>query len=292
MLKVPFNFCGLPKEYSDYSKAAIVILQVPFDKTSTWGKGADKGPRAIIDASRNLELYDIETGSEVCEKGIATLKPISAATVEKLVDATYKRVRELLADKKFVVTLGGEHSVSIGPIKAHAEAFRDISILHLDAHGDRRDFYMGSKYNHACVIARVREFTENIVSVGIRSMDSSELKLVERDKIFYAHEIYNSEDWIPNVVEKLTDNVYITIDLDVFDPSIMPSTGTPEPGGLGWYQVDHLLKAVTERRNVLGFDIVELAPVKTDRAPDFLAAKLVYKLLSYKFAPHANHPRL
>lgn len=281
--KFPHNFGDLPQEYSNYKDSNIVILPVPFDKTSTWIKGSDKGPRAIIEASKNLEFYDIETKSEVYKKGIFTEKEIITNSSREMINRTYRRVKGLLNDKKFIVILGGEHTVSIGAIKAHAEFFKNINILHLDAHADMRDSYEGSKYNHACVMSRVKEITENIVSVGIRSMDSSELKNINKRRTFYASEICQgykiSKNWINRVVRKLYKNVYITIDLDVFDPSIMPSVSTPEPGGLDWYQVTSLLRSVSENKNIVGFDVVELCPSE-NKAPDFLAAKLVYRLLS------------
>ncbi|MFH1221462.1 MAG: agmatinase [Candidatus Micrarchaeota archaeon] len=280
--KVPFNFGGLPKEYASYGKAKIVVLPLPFDKTSTWGKGADKGPKAIIEASRNMELYDIETATEVYEQGIFTDKPLNAATAEKLAAVSHAKVKSLLADDKFVVCLGGEHSISAGPLKAHVERYPDMSVLHLDAHSDRRDSYLGSKYNHACIMARAQDMCKTCVSVGIRSMDSTELQRARRDRIFYAHEL--TADWIPRVVASLTKDVYITIDLDVFDPGVMPSTGTPEPGGLSWQQVNSLMNAVSKSKNIVGLDVVELAPGKFNKAPDFLAAKLIYRILSQKFS--------
>ena len=283
--KIPHNFGGLPAEYSGYKNSEIVILPVPFDKTSTWIKGADKGPQAIIEASKNMELYDIETDSEIYKRGIFTDKEITANIPERMIEKTYNRVRDLLNDKKFTVVLGGEHSVSLGTIKAHYECFKNISVLHLDAHSDTRDSYEGTKYSHACVIARVKEMTKDIVSVGIRSMDSSELENVDEQRIFYASDIYGSKDWIKHVVRKLSKNVYITIDLDVFDSSIMPSTGTPEPGGLDWYNVINLLKGVSENKKIVGFDVVELCPAR-NKAPEFLAAKLVYKLLSIVKSPY------
>lgn len=280
---VPNNFCGLPEKFTDYNKSKIVILPVPFDKTTTWLKGSDKGPRAIIEASKNMELYDIETASEVYKKGIFTEKAIIAKDSNAMVKKVYRKVKGLLEDGKFVVTLGGEHSISAGPIKAHSEFFDDMSILHLDAHSDRRDIYEENKYSHACIIARAREITDKIISIGIRSMDSCELKSVDNDKMFYASEIAKSKNWIKKAVSKLSKNVYVTIDLDVFDPGIMPSTGTPEPGGLGLYQVIDLLEMVSNTKNIVGADIVELCPSQ-NKAPDFLAAKLIYKLLSYKFS--------
>ena len=281
------SFCGLPKNNIAYAQAAAVILPIPFDKTSTWLKGADKGPAAIIEASKYLEFYDIETDSEVYKKGIFTADPIRASSSSVLLRKTEAAVSGYLRDNKLVVSLGGDHSISIGVIKAHAKHYRNLSVLHLDAHADSRDSYEGTPYNHACVIARAREFTKTIVSVGIRSMDAPERANVDRKRMFFAHDIHDSDNWINKAVSQLTDNVYITIDLDVFDPGIMPSTGTPEPGGLGWYQVMKLLAAVSRSKQIVGFDVVELCPSR-NKAPDFLAAKLIYTLLSYI---HANGPR-
>jgi agmatinase len=283
----PMSFCGLPSSATAYERASTIILPIPFDKTSTWLKGADKGPAAIIEASRYLELYDIETDSEVYKKGIFTANPIHAVSSSVLLRRTDTTVCRYLKDNKLIVTLGGDHSVSIGVIKSYAEHYRNLSILHLDAHADSRDSYEGTPYNHACVMARAREFTKNIVSVGIRSMDFSERACIDKKKMFFAHVIHDSDKWINDAVRLLNDCVYITIDLDVFDPGIMPSTGTPEPGGLGWYQIMKLLASVSKSKRIVGFDVVELCPSK-DKAPDFLAAKLIYTLLSYI---HAKKPR-
>ena len=283
MPKPPFSFCGLPNNDTDYIRASTIILPIPFDKTSTWLKGADKGPEAIIEASGYLELYDIETDSEVFKKGIFTAEPIHAATSPALIKKADSAVSKYLKDDKLVVAIGGEHSVSIGVVSSYARHYKDLSILHLDAHADSRDSYEGTCYNHACVIARLREFTRNIVSVGIRSMDALERHGIDKKKMFYAHKIQDSDKWIGHAVRLLTDSVYITIDLDVFDTGIMPSTGTPEPGGLGWYQVMKLLYAVSKSKQIVGFDVVELCP-SNSRAPDFLAAKLIYTLLSYIYA--------
>lgn len=256
---------------------------MPFDKTSSWIKGSDKGPHAIINASRHLELYDIETGSEVYRKGIHTAKEIISGNSPKMVKDVRVRVDNLLDDGKFTVLLGGEHMVSLGAIEAHAGHFSDMSILHLDAHSDMRDSYFGDRLSHACIMARAKETTGNIVSVGIRSSDTSEMGNIDKSRIFYASAIHKSKDWISKAAAKLSGNVYISIDLDVFDPALMPSTGTPEPGGLGWYEVIDLLEYVAKRKNIVGFDVVELCPSKYNMAPDFLAAKLIYKLLSLKF---------
>ncbi len=288
-MNAPKNFGGLPPEYSELDHAKIVVLPVPYDGTSTWMKGADKGPDAIIRASAAVELYDIETDSEVYHRGIFTDKPIAAGAThasplppDKAVDALEQRVRQHLDNDKFVVVLGGEHSISTGAVRAHAQKHPGLSVLQLDAHSDLREEYEGSRYNHACVMARIRELCP-IVQVGIRSMDISEKPAIDKNRVFFAHQIAGRTDWIDRVVAQLGEKVYVTIDLDVFDPAVMPSTGTPEPGGLYWYEVTALLAAVCRQRKVVGFDVVEMCPVAKQWAPDFLAAKLVYKFLSYVF---------
>ncbi len=282
-MKETINFGFLPEEYSNPEDAGIVIIPVAYDGTSTWLKGADKGPAAILEASANMELYDIETDSEVYKKGIFTEETIGGEiSTNEMIEVVTQTTKYYLEKNKFTVVIGGEHSVSIGSIKAYAEHHKKLTVLQLDAHSDLRDQYNGSKYNHACVMARVKELCP-VVQVGIRSMDYSEKKSIDSARMFFAKDIYDSTDWIKKVISKLSDNVYITIDLDVFDPSIMPSTGTPEPGGLLWYDVLALLKAVASKKNIVGFDAVELCPGEENKAPDFLAAKLIYKLLSYKF---------
>ena len=278
------NFGDLWGEYSNIRDARIVIIPVPYDRTSTWIKGADKGPTAIIEASANMELYDIETGSEVYRKGIFTADALKVEDLlpEDMIEMVSEEVRHYIEKEKFTVVVGGEHSVSIGSIKAHVKSSADVTVLQLDAHTDLRDEYNGSKYNHACVMARAREACP-IVQVGVRSMDSSEKEFIDRGRVFFAEDIYSRTGWIDEAVGKLSGKVYVTIDLDVFDPSIMPSTGTPEPGGLLWYEVLRLLKAVSDKKNIVGFDVVELCPNERNKAPDFLAAKLIYKMLNYKF---------
>lgn len=278
------NFTDLPAKYSTLDSSKIVIVPVAFDGTSTWIKGADKGPQAIIDASGNLEYYDIETDSEVYRHGIYTDEFIREKSCpRKLANKVESVVNAHLKNDKFVVLLGGEHSVSIGSIYAHAKYFTDLSILQLDAHSDMRQEYEGSPFNHACVMARAREVCP-VVQVGIRSMDIAEREYVDEDNLFLAEKIHNHGEWHDNAINKLSSRVYITVDLDVFDPSAMPSTGTPEPGGLGWYQVLEFLKKVIENREMVGFDVVEHCPNEYDKSSDFLAAKLVYKLLSYQFS--------
>ncbi len=277
------NFGGLSKEYSNLKDARAVLIPVPYDETSTWLKGADRGPAALIEASANMELYDIETDSEIYKIGIFTDEPVKEkSSPVKMVEAVTKRVDGHIKKGKFTVVLGGEHSVSIGAIKAHAENYKGVSILQLDAHTDLREEYHGTKNNHACVMARAREICP-IVQVGIRSTAGAAEEVLDESRIFFAEDIYDNRAWIKKAVSKLTKNVYVTIDLDVFDPSIMPSTGTPEPGGLLWYDVLALLNKVIKTKNVVGFDVVELCPNEHNRASDFLAAKLIYKLLSYRF---------
>ncbi len=282
-MKKPTNFADLPPQYSRLENSAVVILPVPYDGTSTWLKGADKGPQAIIEASANMELYDIETDSQVYLKGIFTDEFIEPLPLpEDVIEKVAEKVGSHIEKNRFTVVIGGEHSVSIGSIKAHARKYKALTVLQLDAHSDLRDEYNSSKYNHACVMARARQLCP-IVQVGIRSMDFSEKQSMQKEIVFFAKDIYNNRDWIPKAVSILSNKVYITIDLDVFDPSIMPATGTPEPGGLFWYDVLAFLKAVFEKTNVVGFDVVELCPDSRNKAPDFLAAKLIYKALSYKF---------
>jgi agmatinase len=279
------QFGDFTPDYYNPFTSQIAILPVPYDGTSTWIKGADKGPQAILDASYSLEYYDIETDSEVYQRGIFTEpEVVGFADPVQLAGIVRQRIERLLADGKFPVLLGGEHSVSIGAFEAFADKYKDLTILQLDAHADLRESYEGSSHNHACVMARGRELAP-IVQVGIRSMEREETNDLEMNRVFFAHAIFDSHgsEWIDQVVSRLTENVYLTIDLDVFDPSIMPATGTPEPGGMRWYDALALIRRVCARRNLVGFDIVELCPRENLWASDLLAAKLLYKTLTYKF---------
>ncbi|QKG79830.1 agmatinase [Tenuifilum thalassicum] len=277
------HYGDLPKPYCEFETSKVAIVPVPYDGTSTWIKGADKGPKALLDASANMEVYDIETDSEVYKIGIYTDSPVTEdGSPEAMVEAVKQRTTKLIEQGKFTVIIGGEHSVSIGTIQAHAQKYNNLTVLQIDAHTDLRDSYEGSKNNHACVMARAKEVCP-IVQVGIRSMDSSEKTNLDPNRVFWAHKIVNCDSWMDQAIDLLTENVYITIDLDGFDPSILPSTGTPEPGGLMWYPTLKFLRKVIEKRNLVGFDIVELCPNTNDKASDFLAAKLLYKLLTYKY---------
>lgn len=277
-------FAGIEGDHNQYENAKILLQSIPYDGTSTWGKGADKGFDAFLEASENMEIYDIETDSEVYKEGVHILDPITEdSSPEAVFEAVYNNTRELLKSDKFLTFFGGEHSISIGILKAFYERHPGITVLQLDAHTDLRPEYHGSQYNHACAVYDTSKNT-NLIQVGIRSMDSSELLHLNREKCYFAEEMYGQTDWMKDSISKMTNRVYITLDLDVFDPSIMPSTGTPEPGGMNWNTMIRYLRKVFDEKEVLGFDIVELAPIKGLNAPDFLAAKLYYKMLSYKFA--------
>ena len=279
------RFGGLPDEFADQN-AKVVLVPVPFDLTTTYVKGSDKGPDALIEASRNMELYDIETGYEVFTIGIHTDTPIHADTSKEMIDKVQHRVENLLKNDKFVVTIGGEHAISPAPIRAHAKKYPGMSVLQLDAHADLQPAYEGDPLSHASAMSRVKEIEGlgPIIAVGIRSMSVEEVPYVDKKHTYFAHNILDNDKWIDSVTEALSDEVYITLDLDVFDSSIMPSTGTPEPGGLDWRHVTKLIKNVAEKKKIVGFDIVELCPNPNDKSPDFLAAKLLYKILSYTFS--------
>lgn len=280
----PGVFFDLPPEASDPASAAAAILRVPYDATSSWLKGAAAGPAAILEASQQVELWDVETASEPWRHGIATLPALEhEGSPEELARRVAKRVGAICDQARLPVVLGGEHSVTIGAVRAAAERYPDLSVLQIDAHADTRESYAGSTHNHACVMARVREHC-SIVQIGIRSADAQEIPRLDRERVFWAHEIAIDRDdsWMDRAVDLLTRDVYVTIDLDGFDPSVLPATGTPEPGGLDWYQVTGLLARVARHRRVVGFDVVELIGGHPPSA--FTAAKLVYRFLAEIFA--------
>lgn len=282
------TFGGIEKQFAAFDKAKVLLQPIPYDGTSTWGKGADKGFEVFLEAAENMELYDIETGSEVFQEGIAILEPIlEKSSPESMTDAVYRRTSELLKLNKFLTFFGGEHSVSIGIIEAFREKYENLTVLQLDAHADLRPEYLGSKCNHACALHQASRRT-NLIQVGIRSMDISEKQYLNSGQTYFAGNIDGTTDWMEDSIGKMTDRVYLTIDLDVLDPSIMPATGTPEPGGLDWYTTIRYLKRVFSQKTVVGFDVVEFAPIEGLIAPGFLVAKLYYKLLSYKFHAHGE----
>ncbi|MBN1650588.1 MAG: agmatinase [Bacteroidales bacterium] len=277
------TFGGIEEKYASAENASVYLQSIPYDGTSTWGKGANKGFEAFLDAAENMELYDIETDSEVYKKGIHILPAINEdRSAEAMFKAVYKSTQELLKKDKFLTFFGGEHSVSIGILKAYYEKYPNITILQLDAHADLRASYLGTPYNHACALHDASK-NANLIQVGIRSMDVCEKQYMKIDKVFFAEDIYQKSDWMDKAIDLMTEHVYITIDLDAFDPSIMLATGTPEPGGLDWNTSIRFLHKVFKKKEVLGFDLVELAPIEGLKAPQFLASKLYYKMLSYKF---------
>jgi agmatinase len=277
------RFAGIDEPYCSYDNAAVLLQSIPYDGTSTWGKGADRGFSAFLEALENMELYDIETDSEAYRHGVHILPDISESrSPEHVFEAVYKKTTELLATGKYLTFFGGEHSVSIGVIKAFYEKYENLTVLQLDAHADLRDSYGGTPYNHACAVHDASR-NANLVQVGIRSADSSEMQYLNRQQCYFAEDIYGDESWMEKSIAQMTERVYLTIDLDAFDPSIMPATGTPEPGGLLWNPTIKYLRKVFEAKTVVGFDITEFAPLEGQHAPQFLVAKLYYKLLSYKF---------
>lgn len=287
-MKTNTNYADIPDNYAALDSSKIVLIPVPYDGTSTWGKGADKGPKAFLEASENMELYDIETDSEVYKNGIYLADAITVnATPEAMVDAVHQETKRFIKKNKFVTIFGGEHSISIGTIRAFNEMFPNLTVLHIDAHADLRKSYEGSSCNHACAVYEASQ-DANLIQVGIRSMDAQEKLVMNLDKTYFAHDMAIDDSWMDSSIDQMTDNVFITFDLDAFDPSLVPSTGTPEPGGLFWYETLDFLKQVFAEKNVVGFDIMELCPNEVDKSSDFLAAKLYYKMLSYKF--HSKEP--
>ncbi len=277
------NFGGLSEEYTSYNDSDIVVIPVPYDGTSTWIKGAERGPEALLEASANMELYDIETDTEVYLRGIHTTEIVhTSESPEILAPLVKDAMKKVFDDQKFPVLLGGEHSVSIGAFQAAGEKFDDLTILQLDAHSDLRPEYEHSAYNHACVMARAKEISP-IVQVGIRSMCVEEKENMDASRVFWGHQIRNNSTWMEEVLDLLSGNVYITIDLDVFDPACLPATGTPEPGGMDYPTVIEFLRKVNAAKNIVAFDVVELCPIPGNPASDFLASKLVYQILSMKF---------
>ncbi len=283
---IPYNFGGFSAEYTDYKKSKVVIFPVPYDSTLSYRAGSRGGPSAIISASKALEFYDIELAASPYRVGIHTtdeLEPVMSSP-EKMISVIEKASKRFIQENKFLITLGGEHSITTGIVRNLVKKYKNLSVLQIDAHSDLRDTYEGTKYNHACVMRRIREMCP-AVQVGIRSMSEEESVYIRKNKIkiFYADYIREKQNYSEEVLNLLSDNVYITIDLDGLDPSVMPAVGTPEPGGMLWYDLTSLLKKVFATRNVVGADVVELSPLPPDVSSDFLAAKLTYKLIGYKY---------
>ncbi len=292
-LRPAFGYGGLEPEFCDYDKSKFVVLPVPYDSTTSYKVGTREGPAAIINASMNMELYDIETQSNPFEAGICTLSAAEPhmGGVAVFLKNLEKICSQILADKKILITLGGEHSISYSPMAAYYKMLKKrglkMAVVQIDAHSDLRGDFEGTEYNHACVMRRVREeFKLDTVHVGIRSYCDEEAAYIKKHKVkvFHGHEVSGRLiEKTPDILKALSgyDHIYLTMDIDGFDPSIVPSTGTPEPGGLMWYETLHFLKVLAENKNICGFDLVELMPIPSNHASDFLAAKLIYKVIAY-----------
>jgi len=279
------NFLGLPDEFSSYDNARVAVLPVPYEATVSYGKGTSHGPDAIITASTQVELYDDELGAEQYKVGVATLKPLRVTNLKpkEMSNEVEKAVLQILCDKKLPIVLGGEHSITPGIVRAMHAVYKNITVVQFDAHADLRQEYEAEPMSHACAMARVRDICP-AVQIGIRNLSKEEAAWANNEKfpIFYADKLRKLDNWINDAIDAIkTECVYVTIDVDAFDSSVMPATGTPEPGGMNWYQVTDFLRTLTRQRKVVGFDLVELSPIKGFHACDFLVAKLAYKCIGY-----------
>ena len=285
---LPMNFGGIAEEeFSSFERARVLVWPVSYEGTVSYGTGTGRGAEAIIDASRNMELYDEETDAEVYKLGIHTIEespPLDPP--ERMMASLYQRARDLVSTGKFVTMIGGEHSVSAPVIRAHAERYDNLSVLQIDAHADLRDTYDGTPYSHASIMARVvRDMRLPSVQCGIRSISAEEARALDTlpTRIFWAKDIVGRTDWWDAAVDGLTENVYLTIDIDGLDPSLVAQTGTPEPGGLGWYETVGLIRMLARRKRVVGMDLTEYSYVEGMDASAFLCAKLIYKSLAFIF---------
>src|SRR6267142_2203620 len=293
---LPFNFGGIAEEeYSDFDRARILVWPVSYEGTVSYGTGTGRGAEAIINASRNMELYDEETDAETYKLGIHTVgESPSVEPPAAMMDSLYKRASQYVSTGKFVCMLGGEHSVSGPVIRAHAEKYPNLSVLQIDAHADLRDSYDGTKHSHASIMARVtRDLKIPAVQCGIRSISAEEARSIHDlpTRIFWARDIVGRDDWWDEAVDGLTENVYLTIDIDGLDPSLVSATGTPEPGGLGWYETIGLIRTLAKKRNVVGMDLTEYSYVEGFDASAFLCSKLIYKTLAFVFERETERVR-
>ena len=283
-----FNFGGIESPYSKYGKAKIVVLPVPYDLTATYIPGARNGPEAVIEASNHMELYDEELGKETYRVGISTGEPLDVTdkSPEDMLNVVSKAVSSEIESQKYQVAVGGEHSISLGVVRELVKKYPNLSVLQLDAHADLRDSYDGTPYNHACVGRRISELCP-LVQVGVRSISKEEVDFKKSSKVVTIsdHEVKQGQRWSEKVLDNLTDDVYLTLDLDVLDPAIMPAVGTPEPGGLNWHETIRFLRMISQKKRIISFDLVELTPQPGNIAPDFLAAKLMYRIMGYIAEP-------
>ncbi len=277
---VPYNFAAIPKQYTSYENARVVVLPVPLESTATYRPGTRGAPEAIIMASSHMELYDEELGVSVCTIGIHTAPELALESdPEKATGIIKETVKKYLDDEKLVSVLGGEHTVTVGALQAVHERYPDVSVLCLDAHADLRDSYSGTPFSHACVTRRVAEMCP-VVQVGIRSLSEEEVPFTNEGNVttLFARDLRANTD-VQSIVEKLSPNVYVTIDMDVLDPSVVPGVGTPEPGGLDWFQVNAILRATCQQRRVCGFDLVELCPIPGSIVSEYTSARLIYRTI-------------
>jgi agmatinase len=293
---LPFNFGGIAEEeFSSFDKSRILVWPIAYEGTVSYGGGTGQGAQAIIDASRNMELYDEETDAEVYKLGIHTLDESSSIDPpERMMSSLYDRAKELVQSDKFVAMIGGEHSVSGPVIRAHAEKYPNLSVLQIDAHADLRDTYDGTPHSHASIMARVvKDLRIPAVQCGIRSISAEEARGLASlpTLIFWAKDIVGRCDWWDDAVDGLTENVYLTIDIDGLDPSLVSATGTPEPGGLGWYETIGLIRTLARKRRVIGMDLTEYSYVEGQSASAFLCAKLIYKTLGFVFEKETERVR-
>ncbi|HNQ24313.1 MAG TPA: agmatinase [Phycisphaerae bacterium] len=285
MHTVPQNFLRIEPRYSGYARARFAVLPVPYDATTTFQGGTRNAPAAILTASEHFELFDEETQTEAFRAGVATLEPVEPhqGGPGAMHEALFRHTRRIIRDGKFLLALGGEHSISSALVRAVMTRQRKLSVLQIDAHGDLRDTWQGSPYSHACVMRRILDLGAAIVPVGIRSLSLEEHRFVRRQRIpvVTARDCHTDDTWIDRVLNALGETVYVTIDIDGFDPSCAPGTGTPEPGGLDWYQVIGLLRLVAAEKRLVGADIVEVMPIPGSAVTELLAARLAYKLITY-----------
>jgi agmatinase len=280
----PRNFAGIPSPLSDLENSRVVILPVPYDGTAEWHPGSRHGPQAIIDASEYLEFYDLELDREIQKVGIHTLPSVlpDNSSPENMIELVYEISHQFINKSKFILALGGEHTISLGIVKAYLEKYPDLCVLQLDAHADLREEYNNTRFSQASVMRRISEICP-IVEVGVRSLSLEEKIFIDSNKIpvFYQNDNLLDPVNIEKILNSLSDNIYLTIDLDVLDPSIMSAVGTPEPGGIYWQDIIKFLKAVSEKKHVVGADIVELCPGEGTASCVFLTAKLAYKIIGY-----------
>ncbi len=285
MTSQPDRFLGLEDSESKYERCRFAVLPIPYDGTASFLAGTRHGPCAIITASQHVETYDDELCGEFTSNGIATLDPMTpnAEGPEAMHDDIFEAAGTIVADGKFLMALGGEHGITSGLVRAVKSKHDDLSVLQIDAHADLRESYQGSKYSHASVMRRIHDMGVPFVGVGIRSYSSEEASFMEKTGIrpVTASDCRASRNWIDGAIDRLTEHVYVTLDIDAFDPAYAPGTGTPEPGGLDWYQVTALLRAAAERKSIVAADIVEVLPLPGQVITEFLAAKLAYKIISY-----------